>query len=101
MVEQDLNPDEIEAAVTKGPHSLALEDDAISKIQVKAWGKPAQGFSTIVRWDNIKQNPPSNLKKSPLAMIQHKRRKYRAILNLSFALKVTGRDLPSVNEAMK
>ena len=55
----------------------------------------------MVRWDNIKQNPLSNLKISPLVMIPHKIRKYRPILELSFALKVSGWDLPSVNEARK
>ena len=34
-------------------------------------------------------------------MIPHKSRKYRAILDLSFALKVAGWDLPSVNKATK
>ena len=54
-----------------------------------------------MNWDVIKQNPPSNLKISPLEMILHKSRKYRAILDLSFALNVAGWDLPSVNEATK
>ena len=89
----------MEAAVTKGPHSSALEYDAISKIQVEAWEKSAQGFATIVRWGDIKQNSPSNLEIPPLAMIPYKSRKYRAILDLSFALKVAGWDLPSVNKA--
>ena len=52
------------------------------EVHVEARGKEAQGFSTIVGWDNIKQNPPSNLKFPPLAMIPHKSRKYRAILDL-------------------
>ena len=34
-------------------------------------------------------------------MIPHKRMKYTAILDLSFSLKVAGRDLPSVNKATK
>ena len=38
---------------------------------------------------------------SLLSMIPHKSRKYRTILDLSFALKVTGWDLPSMNEATK
>ena len=54
-----------------------------------------------MRWDNIKQNPPSNLKFSPLEMIPHKSRKCRAILDLSFALKVVGWDLTSVKEKTK
>ena len=73
----------------------------MSKIQVEAQEKAAQGFATIVRWDGIKHNPPSNLKFSPLAMIPHKSKKYRAILDLSFALKVAGWDITSVNEATK
>ena len=100
-VGRDWTPDEMEAEVTKSPHSSALEDDVISQIQIEAREKPAQGFATIVRWDDIKQNPPSNLKILPLAMIPHKSRKYRAILYLSFVLKVTGWDLPSVNKAAK
>ena len=78
-----------------------MEDDAISLIQVEARGKSEQGFSTIVRWDDIKQNPPSNLKFSMLAMIPHKIRKYRAILDLSFALKGVGWDVPSLNKVTK
>ena len=78
-----------------------MKDEAISKIQVEAWGKSAQGFATIVRWDDIKQNPPSNFKISLLEMILHKSRKYREILDLSFALEVTGWYLPYVNEETK
>ena len=76
-----------------------MEDDEISKIQVEAQEKSAQWFETIVRWEDIKQNPPSNLKISTVEMIPHKSRKCRAILDLSFSLKVTGWDLPSVNKA--
>ena len=81
-VGRDWNPEEMEAAVTKVPHSSELEDDAISKIQFKAREKSAHGFATIVRWDDIKQNPPSNLKIPPLSIIPHTSRKYRAILDL-------------------
>ena len=58
-------------------------------------------FAIIVRWGGIKQNPPSNLKTSPLEIIPHKSRKYRAILDLSFVLKVAGWDLPLVNKVTK
>ena len=89
-VGHDWTPDEMEAEVTKGPQTSALEDDSISKIQAEAREKVKQGFATIVWWDDIKQNPPSNLKMSPLAMIPHKSRKYREILDLSFELNVAG-----------
>ena len=58
----DWTTDEMESAVTKGPHSSALEDDAISQIQVEAREKAGQQFATIVGWDDIKHNLPSNLK---------------------------------------
>ena len=60
-VGRNWNPYEMEAALTNGPYSPELEDDSISKIQVEAWKKVAQG---------------SNLKFSPLEMIPHKSRKY-------------------------
>ena len=41
------------------------------------------------------------MKISPFAMIPHKSRKYREILDMSFALKVAGWDLLSVNKATK
>ena len=91
----------MEAAVTKVPHSSALEYCAISIIQVKARGKSALGFSTVVRWDNIKHNSQSNLKFSLLEMLLHKSRKYRAILDISFVLKVAGWDLSSVKKGTK
>ena len=82
LVGRDWNPDEMETVVTKVPHSLALEDAAISQIQVEAQENAAQGFATIVGWEDIKQNPPSNLKISPMAIIPHKSRKYRTILDM-------------------
>ena len=78
-----------------------MEEDEISQIQVEAREKSSQGFSTIVRWNDIKQNPLSNLKFSTLAMIPHKSRKYRAILDMSFELKVAGWDLTYAKKEAK
>ena len=71
------------------------------KSKLRHGNKSGQGFATIVRWDDIKQKPLSSLKILSLAMIPHKCRKYRAILDLSFVLKVAGWDLPSVNKETK
>ena len=71
------------------------------KIQVEAWEKAAQWSVTSVRWGDIKYNPLSKLKISLLTMILHKSRKYIAIWDLPFSLKVAGWDLPLVNEATK
>ena len=71
------------------------------KSKLRHGKKSGQGFATIVRWDDIKQKPLSSLKISSLAMIPHNCRKYRAILYLSFVLKVAGWDLPSLNKETK
>ena len=101
MVGRDWALDEMEAAVTKGSHSSALKDDTISEIQVEAREKSSQGFANIVKWDGIKQNPPSSLKISPLEMIPHNSRKYREILDILFAFKVARWDITLVNKATK
>ena len=98
-VGEDWTLEQLEAAVEKGPHVSALEDDAIDQIQVEAREKETQGFAKIYKWEELKQRLPAKLKLSPLAMIPHKSRKYRAILDLSFSLLVSGYKLPSVNEA--
>ena len=72
----------------KGPHLSALEPDAIEQIQIKANEKVKQGFARIYAWEWLKKNLHKHpqLKLSPLAMIPHKSRKYRAILDLSYQL---------------
>jgi len=96
---RDWTLEELEAAVEQGPHRSALEPDAIAQMQIEAREKVAQGFANIYLWEDLKKELPPSLKLSPLAMIPHKSRKYRAILDLSFALRVNGYHLPSVNEA--
>ena len=94
---------ELQAAVDRGPHASALKPDAIEQIQLEAREKVNQGFAEIYKWEDLKArlNEHPNLKLSPLAMIPHKSRKYRAILDLSFSLEVDGYALPSVNDASK
>ena len=51
-------------------------------------------------WDDIKDNPPEELKVSPIAMIPHKSGAFRAILDLSFSIRLaSGYDVPLVNES--
>ena len=51
---------------------------------------------------DIKDNPPPELKVSPLAMIPHKSRLFRAILDLSFAIRLaSGKIIELVNETTK
>eukprot|EP00956_Cyclotella_meneghiniana_P042622 scaffold248725_cov109-Cyclotella_meneghiniana.AAC.1 len=92
--------DEMWAAVERGPHVSALEQDAIEQLEGEIAEKVRVGQCKVVDWDDIKNDPPKQLKISPLAMIPHKSRKYRAILDLSFRIRLKcGREVPSVNEA--
>ena len=61
--------------------------------------KVKDGYAKIVKWKDIKANIPTNLKILLVAMIPHKSQLFRAILDLSFQLRVNGAKLPSVNLA--
>ena len=67
--------------VKKGPHVSALAPDAIGQMQVEVREKEKQGFAKIFKWEELKENLPSKLKFSPLAMTPHKSRKYCVILD--------------------
>eukprot|EP00978_Attheya_sp_CCMP212_P043507 scaffold285421_cov55-Attheya_sp.AAC.1 len=47
-------------------------------------------FSRIITWDSIKNNPPSRLKISPLAVVPQVNRRGRLILDLSFPVHRAG-----------
>ena len=66
-------------------------EEAIEKVNA--------GQSKIIQWDDIKDNPPTQLKILPIAAIPHKSRGLRSILDLSFSLRLkNGGILPSVND---
>ncbi len=53
----------------------------------------------ILSWDSIKENPPKELKISPIAAIPHKLNAFRSILDLSFSLWLEDSiTIPSVND---
>jgi len=92
--------DMMQAAVDRGPHQSALAPDAIDQLTEEVRAKVAAGQARIVDWKDICDNPPPQLKISPISMIPHKSRKYRTILDLSFSLRLEdGGVIPSVNEA--
>ena len=61
--------------------------------------KVLENFAKIVKWKDIKNDIPPNLKISPIAMIPHKSRDYRSILVLSFQIRIKGKRQPSVNQS--
>lgn len=94
MVEQ------MHAAMNRGPYKSTLAMDAIDQLVAEVHEKVKLGQAWIVDWNDIKHNPPTQLKISPISMIPHKSPKYRTILDLSFSIFLEdGSWVPSVNEA--
>ena len=90
--------EEMEAAIQRGPHASAIEPDAMQQLHEEVQEKVKKGQVQVVTWDSIKDNPPRELKVSPMAMIPHKSRKYRAILDLSFECRLSdAKTIKSVN----
>lgn len=90
--------DQMQCAVDRGPHVSALVLDAMVQFDAEIQEKVLNGQARIVKWNDIRLNPPPQLKISPIAMVPHSSRPYRAILDLSFPVKLrpTGA-VPSVN----
>ena len=88
----------IELLLHRGPHRSSTGKDATIQLKVETDEKIKQGYARIVTWGSIKNNIPPTLKLSPVAMIPHKSKKFRCILDLSFNLKHKGITYPSVND---
>jgi len=99
----DCGPDwtqaHVEAALHKGPHSSANAPDALQALHTETEEKQANGYAKVIRYGDIKNNMPKKLKISPVAMIPHKSRSFRTILDLSFRLHHFGKLMESVNSA--
>ena len=80
--------EEIEAAIKNGPHVSAMVPEAMAQLKTEIEEKVRTGQARVVLWDDIKEAPPEELKVSPIAMIPHKSRLFRAILDLSFRLRL-------------
>ena len=87
------------AALTYGAHPSATKPDARECLITETAEKIEKGFARLVTWKSIKNNIPTKLKLSPVAMIPHKSRAFRCILDLSFQLRSQqhGKE-PSVNK---
>ena len=89
----------MEEAIARGPHASALEPEPAEQLWLEVEEKVRRGQARVVTWDDIKHDPPPQLKISPIAMIPHKSRLFRAILDLSFPVKLKdGSIVPSVND---
>ena len=99
----DCGPDwtksHIEAAILKGPHSSAHDPEALKALHLETTDKVTNGYAKVIRYGDIAENLPAKLKISPVAMIPHKSRAFRTILDLSFRLRHQGKLMESVNSA--
>ena len=92
---------QIVAAIKRGPHTAANSPEAATFLHAEVADKVKSGYAKVVRWGDIKNKIPPNLKISPVALVPHKSRKYRTILDLSFSLRYKGGIIPSVNSSTK
>jgi hypothetical protein len=91
--------DEMWEAVDRGPHQSALSPEALAHFAEEATKKVRTKQARIVLWDDIKDNPPKQLKFSLIAAVPHKPKAFRSILDLSFRLRLMyGGILASVND---
>ena len=99
MTGRDWTQAEMSAAILRGPHESALSPEAIEHFTKEVAEKVASGQARVVNWEDIKHDPPKQLKISPIAAIPHKSKAFRSILDLSFQLRLTnGGVIPSVND---
>jgi hypothetical protein len=67
---------EMQEAVDRGPHQSALSNEAIAHFRAEVEEKIENGQARLILWDSIKDDPPSELKISPIAAIPHKSKQF-------------------------
>ncbi len=78
----------MEEAIARRPHQSALTPEALEHFAAEIKEKMLSKQARVVEWDAIKDNPPTELKISPIAAIPHKSKAYWSILDLSFRLRL-------------
>jgi hypothetical protein len=90
--------EEMWEAVERGPHRSATTPEALTHFAEEIKEKLRTNQARLVPWDDIKDNPPAQLKISPITAIPHKSKAFRSILDLSFRLRLkNGGVLAAVN----
>jgi hypothetical protein len=75
---------DIDEAIERGPHQLALSPEAIQHFVKEIKEKIRTNQAWLIEWDTIKDNHLPELKISPIAAIPHKSKAFWSILDLSF-----------------
>eukprot|EP00978_Attheya_sp_CCMP212_P039150 scaffold201042_cov52-Attheya_sp.AAC.2 len=87
----DWSRDTINLAIQKGPHTSARTPESIGLIAEDVAYQVNAGFSRIITWDSIKDNPLAKLKVSPLAVVPQLNRRGRLIIDLAFPVHCAGK----------
>ena len=91
--------EEMWEAVERGPHRSATTPEALMHFAEEIKEKLRKNQARIVPWEDLKDNPPAQLKISLIAAIPHKSKAFRSILDLSFRLRLkNGGVLAAVND---
>ena len=94
----DWTEDHIVALLTRGPHVSAKSKAAVKFLRNETMDKVKEDYAMVKRWGDIKRNIPKKLKISPVAMVPHKSKQFRCILDLSFGMRIKNKRHKSVNE---
>jgi hypothetical protein len=94
----DWDKNKILLLMKRGPYKSSTKKEAVQQLQSETLEKIEMGYARVISWKDIKDNIPKKLKISPVAMIPHKSKKYRCILDLSFTLFHEGHEYSSFNE---
>ncbi len=96
MTDKPWTPEEMAQAIARGPHTSARSPEAIEHFRQEIKDKVAAGQARTVLWDEIKHDPPPQLKISPIAAVPHSSKPFRSmILDLSFSLSLDdGQSIP-------
>ena len=70
----------------------------MAQLQAEVAEKELLRQAKVVLWDDIKKMLPKALKISRIAMIPHKSQKFRAILDVSYTIKLMERRIEAVND---
>ena len=94
--------EEMWEAIARAPHCSLLSPGALEHFTAEAAEKVRTGQARVIAWDSIKDNPPKELKISPIPAIPHKSKSYRFILDLSFWLRLANGSVhASINDIAK
>jgi hypothetical protein len=89
----------IEESIKRGNRVSATTKKVIDLIKSDVDYQIKAGFTKLVPWETIKDDPPENLKISPVAVIFYKERRGRILVDLSFQVKLVNKIIQqSVNK---